>query len=55
MPIPIGKKIYTSDDPGKVIPLTIIGVVKNFNFESLKQGIGPLCFFLQKKWRYGIL
>ena len=27
---------------------TIIGVVKNFNFESLKQGIGPLCFFLRK-------
>ena len=27
----------------------IIGVVKNFNFESLKQGIGPLSFFLSDR------
>jgi putative ABC transport system permease protein len=45
-PDPIGKKIYTSDDPGKLKTFNIIGVVKNFNFESLKQGIGPLAFFL---------
>jgi len=45
---PIGKKIYTTD--GNVHPTslsyTIIGVVKNFHFESLRQGIGPLCFRL---------
>ena len=43
---PIGKKIYNTDDDRKLVTYTIIGVVKNFNFESLKQGIGPLCFFL---------
>jgi putative ABC transport system permease protein len=46
---PIGKKIYKSDEPGKIEASTIIGVVKNFNFESLKQGIGPLSFFLSKR------
>jgi putative ABC transport system permease protein len=39
----IGKKIYTSSD-GKTMDrvYTIIGVVKNFNFESLRQEVGPL-------------
>jgi putative ABC transport system permease protein len=45
---PIGKKIYNPEDSKKIKALTIIGVVKNFNFESLKQGIGPLCFYLGK-------
>lgn len=43
---PVGKKIYTFDNskaPG-AISYTIIGVVKNFNYESLRQNIGPLCF-----------
>ena len=40
---PIGKKVYTAiDDKGNTMPLTIIGVVKNFNFESLHQTVGPL-------------
>jgi putative ABC transport system permease protein len=43
---PIGKKLYTLDDNKKTIFYHVIGVVKNFNFESLKQGIGPLAFFL---------
>ena len=44
---PIGKKIYTSiDAQGRTTSYTIIGVVKNFNFESLHQAIGPLCFLL---------
>ncbi|MEP7145040.1 MAG: ABC transporter permease, partial [Ferruginibacter sp.] len=50
---PIGKKIYTFDDhtlPSS-ISYTIIGVVKNFNFESLHQAIGPLCFKMgYNKW-----
>jgi putative ABC transport system permease protein len=46
---PIGKKIYNSEGPGKVNSHTIIGVVKNFNFESLKQGIGPLSFYLGER------
>ena len=43
---PIGKKIYRISDDNKPIAITIIGVVKNFNFESLKQTIGPLGFFI---------
>ena len=44
---PINKNIYAQRD-NKVIPYHIIGVVKNFNFESLHQQIGPLSFFLDK-------
>jgi len=49
---PIGKKLYTSDgNAGASIPLTIVGVVKNFNFESLRQNIAPLGFRLgYNKW-----
>ena len=44
---PIGKKIYTSlDAQGNSTAYTIIGVVKNFNFESLHQDVGPLAFLL---------
>ncbi|MEZ4903225.1 MAG: ABC transporter permease [Spirosomataceae bacterium] len=45
---PIGKKIYTSDGNTSEMntALTIIGVVKNFNYESLRQNVGPLCFRL---------
>jgi hypothetical protein len=44
---PIGKKIYTSvDAEGHTAAYNIIGVVKNFNFESLHQDVGPLCFLL---------
>ncbi len=44
---PIGKKIYTSFGPNEpMIPYTIIGVVKNFNYESLRQNVGPLSFVL---------
>lgn len=45
---PVGKKIYTFDNnmPPSSIAYTVIGVVKNFNFESLRQNIAPLCFRL---------
>ncbi len=43
---PVGKKIYQMGDSNKPEVYTIIGVVRNFNFESLKEGIGPLSFFL---------
>jgi putative ABC transport system permease protein len=46
---PIGKKIFNTDDDKKPVSYNIIGVVKNFNFETLKQSIGPLCFFLGKR------
>lgn len=49
-PDPIGKNIYYSGDGsgGSIVPLQIIGVVRNFNFESLHHNVGPLCFRLGK-------
>lgn len=48
----IGKKIYNSDGPGKPTTIyTVIGVVKNFNFESLRKNVGPLCMRLgNNRW-----
>jgi putative ABC transport system permease protein len=44
---PLGKKVYTSDGPDKgTISYTVVGVVKNFNFESLRKNVGPLCMRL---------
>jgi len=46
---PLGKKLYTffQDQVGtKLIDREVIGVVKNFHFESMKENIGPLCFRL---------
>jgi putative ABC transport system permease protein len=46
---PVGKKLYTyfQDSFGNnLISREVIGVVKNFHFESMKEDIGPLCFRL---------
>lgn len=46
---PIGKKLYTyfqDQFTNRLISYDIIGVVKDFHFESLRQNIGPLCFRL---------
>ncbi|MCG2460090.1 ABC transporter permease [Flavobacteriaceae bacterium F89] len=46
---PINKMLYVpSDENGdnSMISLKIIGVVKDFHFESLRQDIGPLCMRL---------
>jgi putative ABC transport system permease protein len=43
---PIGKKMYSLNDEQQVISYDIIGVVKNFHFETLRNAIGPLCFKL---------
>ena len=43
---PIGRKIYTTDGDNNIIAYEIIGIVKNFNFESLRQNVGPLSFRL---------
>jgi putative ABC transport system permease protein len=45
---PIGKKIYTIADyeTGALSAFQIIGVIKNFHFQSLKENIGPLSFQL---------
>ncbi|MDP4262376.1 MAG: ABC transporter permease [Bacteroidota bacterium] len=45
---PVGHSIYTFGNNNKIVPFNIIGVVKNFNFESLRKNIGPLCFRLGK-------
>jgi putative ABC transport system permease protein len=48
---PIGKKLYSMSVAAATkgpIPYNIIGVVKNFNYESLKQSVGPLSLFLGK-------
>jgi len=43
---PIGEKLYTTDGDGSLEAHTIIGVVKNFNFASLRENVGALCFQL---------
>ncbi|HKB44384.1 MAG TPA: FtsX-like permease family protein, partial [Chitinophagaceae bacterium] len=44
---PIGKKIYRSiDDQGHAAAFSIIGVVKNFNFETLHHDVAPLALLL---------
>jgi putative ABC transport system permease protein len=44
---PIGKMIYAPlDGSNSLAPLQIIGVIKDFYFESLRQKLGPLCMRL---------
>jgi putative ABC transport system permease protein len=47
---PINKKMYRLDDAatGKLIAYTVIGVIKNFNFNSLHEQVAPLVFNLQE-------
>jgi putative ABC transport system permease protein len=45
---PIGKNIYTFNDAGKPTAYPILGVVKNFNFETLHHEVGPLMFIFQR-------
>ncbi|MBZ9731142.1 ABC transporter permease [Salegentibacter sp. JZCK2] len=44
----VGKKIYrvSNFETGELTSYEIIGVVKNFHFETLRQNIGPLGFML---------
>ncbi len=41
---PIDEKLYTWIGGGRLVTYNIIGEVRDFNFESLHQNIGPLCF-----------
>jgi putative ABC transport system permease protein len=51
---PVGEKMYTlTDASGQKTALNIIGVVKNFNFESLRQNVGPLCMRLGTQGAFG--
>ena len=52
---PIGQKVYTMKDgvqgaprPEDFVEFTVIGVVKDFHFESLRDNIGALCLQLGK-------
>lgn len=45
---PVGKNIYITDNQGKVTGYPIIGVVGNFNYESMHQDIGPLVMALSQ-------
>ncbi len=46
---PIGKNIskYEGIDPVEIGTYRVIGVVKDFHFESLRNAIGPLVFFIE--------
>lgn len=44
---PVGKFIYGSDRDGNIEKYHVIGVVKDFNYESLHSSIGPLCLLLR--------
>ena len=45
---PIGKQLFINNgSPNDVRALTIVGVVKNFHYSSMRESVGPLCF------RYG--
>ena len=52
---PIGQKIYSFAGNNETMNLdelegkTVVGVVKNFHFESLKENIGSVMIFLSKK------
>ncbi|UAY56919.1 ABC transporter permease [Arachidicoccus terrestris] len=45
---PIGKYLYSTDNKGNVLKYHVIGVLKNFNYESLHSNIGPLGLFLKR-------
>jgi len=45
---PVGKNIYTINDKGKATAHPIVGLVKNFNYESLHAAVGPLIFALHR-------
>ncbi len=46
---PLGRKIYSpANDYGPAESYTVVGVVKDFHFESLRKDIAPVSFFLRK-------
>ncbi|MCW3116894.1 MAG: hypothetical protein JWM28_976 [Chitinophagaceae bacterium] len=48
---PLNQKVYSIEDikTNKTKEFTIVGVVKNFNFSSLREQITPLALFLQEQ------
>ncbi|SJZ79309.1 putative ABC transport system permease protein [Chitinophaga eiseniae] len=51
---PVGKNVYNVESGGSPRPFTIIGVVKDFNYESMHQAIGPVCMTLNN-WRPNVI
>ncbi|TWI79352.1 putative ABC transport system permease protein [Lacibacter cauensis] len=49
---PVGKKLYTLvGNDNELVSYTIVAVVKNFNYESLRKNVGPLSMRLgYNKW-----
>jgi putative ABC transport system permease protein len=47
-----GKKPDGTPDPNNTRAWTVIGVVKNFHFESMKDAIEPVAFFLRPSYGY---
>lgn len=45
---PVGEFIYGSDIYGNIEKYHVIGVVRDFNYESLHSSIGPLCLLLEQ-------
>ena len=48
----LGQVLQKADDNGKMIPYTIIGIVKDFNFTTLSQKVGPQLFFWPANLRH---
>ncbi|HLP35490.1 ABC transporter permease [Lacibacter sp.] len=47
---PVGRKLYSSDGQNPIV-YTVIGVVRNFNYESLRKNVSPLAFRLgNNRW-----
>jgi putative ABC transport system permease protein len=42
---PVGKPVFTMNQDKAMIAYTIVGVIQDFHYESLKQQVGPLCLF----------
>ncbi len=42
----LGKKFWVGDEDGNGLEINVIGIVKDFNFQSLKSEIRPLVFLL---------
>lgn len=52
---PIGKKLYRFNDNNERVEFTVIGVVKNFNYESLRKNVGSLSLILgDNSWETAI-
>ncbi len=51
---PLGEEIIVNDD-GKFLKMRVIGVIKDFNFESLKDKVRPISIILSTSWPANLL